>query len=80
MLLQSMKNKDVKWPKTNSNLKLTYSEEKRTDKMSVYVKMEEPDIFLVTDIGDEDSDALMLNTEIQFQYTSVPGDNRMVRF
>ena len=38
--------------------------------MVVYVKMEEPDIFLVTDIGNYDSDALMLNTEVQFKYWS----------
>ena len=55
------------------------SEDKRTDTMSVYVKIEEPDIFLVTDIGNEDSDALMLNTEVQFQYLSSPGQNSMVR-
>ena len=54
------------------------SEDKRTDTMSVYVKIEEPDIFLVTDIGNEDSDALMLNTEVQFQYLSSPGQNSMV--
>ena len=54
------------------------SEDKRTDTMSVYVKIEEPDIFLVTDIGNEDSDALMLNTEVQFQYISSPGQNSMV--
>ena len=38
--------------------------------MVVYVKMEEPDIFLVTDIGNIDSDALLLTTEIQFKYWS----------
>ena len=55
------------------------SEDKRTDTMSVYVKIEEPDIFLVTDIGNQDSDALMLNTEVELKYWSSPGQNSMVR-
>ena len=36
-------------------------------KMSVFVKIEEPDIFLVENIDDVNSDALMLNTELQFK-------------
>ena len=40
-------------------------------KMNVFVKIDEPDIFLVEDISDPDSDALMLNTELQLKYWSV---------
>ena len=36
-----------------------------TNKMSVYVKIEEPDIFLVENLDDKNSDALMMNTELQ---------------
>ena len=36
-------------------------------KMSVFVKIDEPDIFLVENIDDVNSDALMLNTEVQFK-------------
>ena len=36
-------------------------------KMSVFVKIDEPDIFLVENIDDVNSDALMLNTELQFK-------------
>ena len=39
-------------------------------KMSVFVKINEPDIFLVEDIDDVNSDALMLNTELQFKMWS----------
>ena len=38
--------------------------------MSVFVKINEPDIFLVEDIDDVNSDALMLNTELQFKMWS----------
>ena len=38
--------------------------------MSVYLKIEKPDIFLVEDILNSDSEALMLNTEIQLKYVS----------
>ena len=38
--------------------------------MSVFVKIYEPDIFLVEDIDDVNSDALMLNTELQFKMWS----------
>ena len=35
------------------------------NKISVYVKIEEPDIFLVENLDDKNSDALMMNTELQ---------------
>lgn len=35
------------------------------NKMSVFVKIEEPDIFLVENLDDINSDALMFNTELQ---------------
>jgi hypothetical protein len=34
-------------------------------KTSFYLKIEEPDIFLVEHLTDKNSDALMLNTEFQ---------------
>ncbi len=34
-------------------------------KISVFVKIEEPDIFLVENLDDKNSDALMMNTELQ---------------
>lgn len=40
-------------------------------KMSVYVKIEEPDIFLVNDIEDINTDALVMNFELEFKFWSV---------
>ena len=34
--------------------------------MSVFLKIEEPDIFLVENLDDINSDALMFNTELQY--------------
>ena len=47
-------------------------EEENLSKLIVYLKIDEPDIFLVENIADSNSDALMLNTEVQFKYWSVP--------
>jgi vacuolar protein sorting-associated protein 13A/C len=43
-------------------------------KLTVFVKIDEPDIFLVENIDDINSDALMLNTELQFKLWST-GDS-----
>ena len=48
----------------------TAVEAEEDSKMSVYIKIEEPDLFLVENIGDTNSDALMLNTELQFKFWS----------
>ncbi len=48
-----------------------------SNRMTVYVKIDEPDIFLVENIADSNSDALMLNTELQFKYHAVPKDDNM---
>ena len=48
-----------------------------SNRMTVFVKIDEPDIFLVENIADSNSDALMLNTEIQFKYLAVPKDESM---
>ena len=34
-------------------------------KVTVYVKIEEPDVFLVENLDDINSDAIMFNTELQ---------------
>lgn len=36
------------------------------NKMSIFLKIEEPDIFLVENLEDVNSDALMFNTELQY--------------
>ena len=41
--------------------------EPNDSKMSVWVNIEEPDIFLVEDLSDINTDALMFNTTIQFK-------------
>ena len=46
-----------------------------SNKMSVFLKIEEPDIYLVENIADSNSEALMLNAEVQFKYWSSPKDN-----
>ena len=46
-----------------------------SNKMNVFLKIEEPDIFLVENIADSNSEALMLNAEVQFKYWSSPKDN-----
>lgn len=48
-----------------------------SNRMSVFVKIDEPDIFLVENIANSNSDALMLNTELQFKFWSAPKDNAM---
>ena len=46
-----------------------------TNKMTVFLKIDEPDIFLVENIDDSNSEALMLNAEVQFKYWHVPKEN-----
>ena len=46
-----------------------------TNEMTVFVKIDEPDIFLVENIDDSNSEALMLNAEVQFKYEHVPKEN-----
>ena len=48
--------------------------DENTNKMEVFLKIEEPDIFLVEKITDLNSEALMLNAEVQLQYWHVPKD------
>ena len=65
---------DVSWPAGETALPAAREvfadvadDEGEGAKMSVFVKIDEPDIFLVENIDDVNSDALMLNTELQFK-------------
>ena len=57
------------------------SREASTDtpnKMSVFLQIEEPDIFLIENIEDINSDALMLNTELQFKLIMSDGQMSII--
>jgi hypothetical protein len=62
---------------SDTNSENAEEENQMSNKMSVFVKIDEPDIFLVENIADSNSDALMLNTELQFKYLAVPQTGAM---
>lgn len=54
------------------------TEQVHDQKISVCVKVDEPDIFLVENIKDINTDALMLNTELQFKFWSTSDSMSMM--